>query len=145
MLLSTVSASAISPAISISDAQGVVDGSPFGPWWGFIVRNVASGSATVELPARPELMRPGNILQGGCCMTLADVAFWIAIMTLDGIDDPSVTLEMKTNFLRGSGTDLSSTARLINNGRRIAFGDATTTDADGRMIAHHTLTYIRPT
>lgn len=131
-------------AISLNDAQEVIDAAPFGKWWGFIVSDLSSGTATVRLPVRPELLRPGAMLQGGCCMTLADVAFWIAIMTLAGVDDASVTLEMKTNFLRSADTDISTTARVIANGRRIAFGDATTTDAHQRTVAHHTLTYVRP-
>lgn len=76
-------------------------------------------------------------------MALADVAFWIALMTVHGVDDPAVTLEMKTNFLAAARSDLMCTARLVSDGRTVAFGTAETV-ADSRIIAHHTLTYLRP-
>jgi acyl-coenzyme A thioesterase PaaI-like protein len=42
------------------------------------------------------------MLQGGCRMTLADATFCIALMTVRGVRDPAVALEMKTNFLAGA-------------------------------------------
>lgn len=131
--------------ITVAEAQAVLDGSPFGPWWRFRVVAVGDGTASVRLDAREELFRPGGILHGGCCMTLADVAFWIAIMTTGGVHDPSVTVEMKTNFLRAATTDVISRAELLSDGRRIAYGTASTRDRNERLVAHHTLTYLRVT
>lgn len=130
--------------ITLEEANRVITESPFGPFWGFTVSTVGSGTATVLLPARPELFRPGGVLQGGCCMTLADVAFWIAIMTRSGTTDRSVTLEMKTNFLAPATSDLACTARVVTYGRSVAFGVAETTELGGRMVAHHSVTYLRP-
>ncbi len=76
-------------------------------------------------------------------MTLADVAFWLAIMTRLGEDTDAVTLEMKTNFLRGATGDITCRAEVMTAGRRVAYGTATTTDVDGRILAHHTLTYLQ--
>jgi uncharacterized protein (TIGR00369 family) len=131
-------------SISVAEADDVLRKSPFGPWWGFETVAVEAGAATLRLPAQPHHYRPAGVLQGGCCMTLADVTFWIALMTVHGADDPAVTLEMKTNFLAGATGDLTCTARLVSNGHRIAFGTAQTLDADSRLIAHHTVTYLRP-
>jgi uncharacterized protein (TIGR00369 family) len=130
-------------AITLNDANSVLLNAPFGPWWGFSVREVAYGQATVALAARPEHFRPGGVLQGGCCMTLADVAFWLATMTITGTDTPAVTLEMKTNFLRSASSDLECSSKVILTGRRVLYGDAFTYAADGKIIAHHTLTYLR--
>lgn len=134
-----------STALTVTAAQHVVDNSSFGAWWRFEVVDVGFGSATVRLGSRPELFRPGGVLHGGCAMTLADVAFWIALLSRDGIDDPAVTFEMKTNFLRGAATDLHSTARVLSTTRRICYGEASTHDDNGSLVAHHTLTYMRPT
>src|SRR4051794_29002158 len=62
--------------VTVAEAQAVLDESPFGPWWGIRVERIGLGTATVLLAARAELYRPGGVLQGGCCMVLADVAFW---------------------------------------------------------------------
>lgn len=130
--------------ISVADADNVLSRSPFGPWWGFETVAVDTGAATLRLPARPHHYRPAGVLQGGCCMALADVTFWIALMTVGGVDDPAVTLEMNTSFLAGATGDLTCTARLVSNGRTVAFGTAETVDAGSQIIAHHTLTYLRP-
>jgi uncharacterized protein (TIGR00369 family) len=130
--------------MSVAGADDVLRTSPFGPWWGFETIAVGAGTATLRLPAKPHHYRPAGILQGGCCMTLADVTFWIALMTVRGTDDPAVTLEMKTNFLGAATGDLRCTARLVSNGRRVVFGTAETLDPDSRLVAHHTVTYLRP-
>lgn len=132
------------PAITLDEASAVIAGSPFGPWWGFEVRDLSRGYATVDLPARPHHFRPGGVLQGGCCMTLADVTFWLAIMTIAGSAETAVTLEMKTSFLRAATGDLRCSGRVIMAGRRIAYGDASTFGPGETLVAHHTLTYLRP-
>lgn len=129
--------------LDIASAQKLVDGTDFGRWWGFRVEAVGDGTATVRLPYREELLRPGRVLHGGCAMVLADVAFWIAAATRVGSPETNLTLEMKTNFLRGGASDLVTSARVIRAGKRVVFGDAQTLDAAGELVAHHTLTYVR--
>ncbi|MEU3368937.1 PaaI family thioesterase [Streptomyces sp. NPDC006660] len=130
--------------MDVAAAQAVLDSSPFGSWWGFRVEALKEGWAKVALPQRPELFRPGGVLQGGCAMTLADVTCWIAIMSLSGADDPSVTQQMTTSFLGPARTDLMCEATIVRAGRLIVYGTAETTDTEGRLVSHHTLTYIRP-
>lgn len=130
--------------LNVESAQKLVDGTEFGRWWGFRVEAVGDGTATVRLPYREELLRPGRVLHGGCAMVLADVAFWIAATTRVGNPDNTLTLEMKTNFVRAGTGDLVTSARVIRAGRRVVFGDAQTFDDGGELIAHHTLTYMRP-
>jgi uncharacterized protein (TIGR00369 family) len=130
--------------LTVDAAQRVIDRSPFGPWWGFAVEAVGHGQAQVSLPRRPELLRPGGILQGGCAMTLADVTFWIAILSLFGEDVPSVTQQMTTSFFSPASTDLICESSVLKPGRRIVYGTASTTDTTGKLVSHHTLTYARP-
>lgn len=130
--------------LDVAAAQQVLDASPFGPWWGFRVTEVGDGRARLRLPARPELFRPGGVLQGGCAMTLADVAFWIAIMSVTGPDEPSVTLEQTSTFLGAARTDITCQAQLLRTGRTVVYGTATVLDAEDALVAHHTLTYLRP-
>ena len=130
--------------LATEDAQGLLDGSPFGPWWGFRVAGIGPGRARVELPFRAEFLRLGGVLQGGCAMTLADVTCWLAVLSLLGADDPAVTLGMTTTFLAGARTGLRCESEVVHRGGRMAYGTASTADADGRLVAHHTLTYLRP-
>jgi uncharacterized protein (TIGR00369 family) len=133
------------PAITIAEAQAVLDATPFAGWWGVRVDDLGPGWAVATLAWRAELVRPGGVLHGSCYDTVADVAMWLAIMTRTGIEEMAVTVEMKTSFLRGAASDISGTAKLLRVGRRMVFGTAEITDGDGILVAHSTLTYIRPT
>jgi uncharacterized protein (TIGR00369 family) len=130
--------------MTVAAAQGVLDRSPFGPWWRFVVEQVGEGNARVQLPWRNEHLRPGDVLQGGCAMTLADVTCWIAILSLFGEDDPAVTQQMSSSFLGPARSTLTCESHVLRPGKRVIYSTATTTDADGRLVAHHTLTYLRP-
>jgi len=131
--------------ITVEAAQRIIDGSPFGRWWGYRVEEVGPGTARLLLPFQPGFERPGGVLQGGCAMTLADVAFWIAGMTVMGEDPSAVTLQMSSSFLRPAALgDLRSEARILRAGRRILYGEASVTDVRGNLLTHHVLTYLRP-
>ena len=131
--------------ITVDVAQRIIDSSPFGRWWGFRVEEVGSGTARLHLPFQTGFERPGGVLQGGCAMTLADVSFWIAGMTVIGEDPASLTLQMSSSFLRPAMLgDLRSEARILRAGRRILYGEASVTDARGSLLTHHVLTYMRP-
>ncbi len=132
------------PLLTPRDGQRLVDSAPFGVWWGYEVESIGEGTATARLPYRDEFLRPGGYLQGGCAMGLADVTFWLALMSLVGEETMALTVEMKTNFLHGAKGDLRCEAQVLKLGRRLVYGDASTTDADENLIAHHTLTYMRP-
>lgn len=128
----------------MAQAQALLDDSGFGPWWGFRVVDVETGVARLTLKSRPELFRPGGVLQGGCAMTLADVTCWTAVMSLSGPDDPSVIQQMTTTFLRPARTDLTCVSTVLKPGRRISYAEASVMDTGGKLISHHTLSYLRP-
>ena len=131
--------------ITVDVAQRIIDASPFGRWWGFRVEEVGSGTARLHLPFQTGFERPGGVLQGGCAMTLADVAFWIAGMTVTGEELSALTLQMSSSFLGPALLgDLRSEARILRAGRRILYGEASVTDARGNLLTHHVLTYMRP-
>lgn len=134
----------VETALTLDRAQRFVDESPFGHWWGFTVEAVGRGSAQVALARREELLRLGGVLHGGCAMTLADVTCWIAIMSLLGADDHrAVTQQMTTSFLGPARSDLLCESWVMRPGRRVVYATASTTGVDGRLVAHHTLTYVR--
>ena len=133
-----------SSRISLEDARRVLANTGFGPFWGFEVESVGEGTAVLRLPHRLELERPGGLMQGACVMALSDAAFWIATMTSIGEELMAVTLEMKTNFLKGAKGSLRGEARVLQAGRRVVYGEASCFDASGRRVSHHTLTYLRP-
>ena len=52
---------------------------------------------------------------------------------------------MKTNFLSAleGAKDFRCTATLLKSGSRLVYGTADCRDLDGRLLTHHTMTYIR--
>jgi len=77
-------------------------------------------------------------------MAAADIAMWLAVMTKLGKTDRSVTAEMKTSFLNAAREEsFRCTARILKLGRRLIYGVAECVGSGGKLLAHHTLTYIR--
>ena len=131
--------------LSLEAAQRLLDGSPFGRWWGYRMESLGPGTARVRLPFQPHFERPGGVLQGGCATTLADVTFWLAGMTVTGEEAMALTLQMTSTFLRPAGLgDLHCEARVIRSGRKVIYGEASCQDARGQVVTHHVLTYLRP-
>src|SRR5881409_2327575 len=78
-------------------------------------------------------------------MAAADVAMWLAILTRLGAGDGSVTASLNTAFLGAARKEsFSCTARVLKLGRRLIHGVAECVTADGRLLTHHTVTYMRP-
>ena len=128
--------------VTVEQLQQLLE-SPFTRPFGFVVTTVSAGSCTLAVPYRPHFDRPDGIVSGQVYMTAADVAMWLAIKTLRGIDDPSVTTQMQTHFLKGlRGESFSCKAVVLKLGRRTAFGTAECTSASGTLVAHHTMTYV---
>ena len=65
-------------------------------------------------------------------------------MTSIGEEQMALTLEMKTNFLKGAKGSLRCEARVLQAGRRVVYGEASCFDDTRKRVSHHTLTYLRP-
>ncbi len=118
-------------------------GVPLAEAWGIEVLAAAAGAATLRLPARAGLLRPGDTVSGPALMGLADVAMWAALLSVTGGKDESVTSTMTVNFLRpaGNGAVLAE-ARIVKRGRRMVFGEILLrAEASDDIAAHITTTW----
>lgn len=119
--------------------------SAFTKSYGFTVVDATEGTCTLHVPDLPHFERPGGIVSGQVLMTAADVAMWLAIKTLRGIDDPSVTTQMQTYFLDSARREpFTCKATVVKLGRTSAFGTAECKTEDGRLLALHTISYAMP-
>jgi uncharacterized protein (TIGR00369 family) len=113
--------------------------------YGFTLHSCADGECAIVVPFQKDFERPGGVVSGQVYMAAADVAMWLAIMTRLGKSDGSVTAEMKTNFLSGAREeDILCHAKILKLGRRLIYGLAECTNLAGKLLTHHTITYIRP-
>jgi uncharacterized protein (TIGR00369 family) len=112
--------------------------------FGFALGETKDGECSIEVPFQDWFERPGGIVSGLVFMSAADVAMWLAIKTRLGAADASVTAEMKTNFLGSAKrSGFRCTAKVLKFGRRLIYGVAECVGSDGKLLTHHTITYIR--
>jgi acyl-coenzyme A thioesterase PaaI-like protein len=131
--------------VTVDQLQQLLDhDSAFTKSYGFLVTAVSAGSCSLDVPHLPHFERPGGIMSGQVLMTAADVAMWLAIKTLRGIDDTSVTSHMQTDFLEGAHEPFTCNAVVLKLGRRTSFGTAECVSKSGTLLAHHTMSYIMP-
>ncbi len=132
------------PRPTTAELDGVLASTPFLQPYGFRVQEASEGECRVHVPFAPALERPGGIVSGMTIMGAADVAMWLAIMTLRGTGEHWVTSDMKSAFLRSArAEDFVCTARVLKIGRRSAYGTAECRGASSGLLAHHVLTYLR--
>ena len=132
-------------AVSKPQLQRLLTDLPFVRSYGFSVHSIAPGECVLAVPFQQAFERPGGIVSGLVFMGAADVAMWLAIKTLLGVDDGCVTVEMKTSFLASAREqDFRCRARILKLGKRLVYGTAECMSLDRKLLTHHTLTYIRP-
>jgi uncharacterized protein (TIGR00369 family) len=94
------------------------------------------GWSRVRMPIGPRHLQAAGNVQGGIIMTLADMAITRALSTLTQGNGPSVTVELKINFIAPARQgELIAEGRIIHKGGTLSVGEVSVTDADGKLIA----------
>lgn len=131
-------------AATEAELQRILEDVAFTRAYGFRLHAIAEGQCALDVPYQIAFERPGGIVSGQVFMAAADVAMWLAIMTRLGPRDGSVTSSMTTAFLDAARREpFRCTARIVKLGGRLVYGIAESAGADGRLLAHHSLTYAR--
>ena len=131
---------------TVAALNSVLGETPFLASYHFEVRACDPGGCVLHVPFQPALERPGGVVSGMTLMGAADVAMWLAIMTVRGTAEQWVTADMKTAFLNSARReDVLCTARILKIGRKTAYGTAECTGAASGLLAHHVLSYVRIT
>jgi acyl-CoA thioesterase len=101
------------------------DANPFFTLMGVELAEMNSGSATLHMAIRPEMMNGEGWLQGGLFTALADEAMVLALYPLLDHDERVATISETTNFLAGANKGvLVASGRIIKRGRRVIFAEA---------------------
>jgi acyl-coenzyme A thioesterase PaaI-like protein len=129
-------------ACTLEELTEVLAYTPFIKPYGLLVQSCAPGECTVVVPYASSLERPGGIVSGMMLMGAADVAMWLAIMSLRGTAEHWVTTDMTSAFLRSArDTDIYCTARILKLGKRTSYGTAECRDVGGVLLTHHVISY----
>jgi uncharacterized protein (TIGR00369 family) len=112
----------------------------------FTVESVGHGTCRVRLDAGAPHLRPGGTVSGPAMFTLADLAFYVAVLAALGPVALAVTTNLNINFLRKPAPGaLFAHTRLLKLGQRLAIGEVTITAGnDPEPVAHVTGTYSIP-
>lgn len=114
---------------------------------GFVVDEVQDEGLALRLVVSDQHLRPGGTVSGPAMFALADVAFYLAILSRLGPVALAVTTNCSIDFMRkpAAGIDLIATARLLKLGRSLAVGDVLIrSEGSGPPAARASLTYSIP-
>ncbi|MEO1271240.1 MAG: PaaI family thioesterase [Myxococcota bacterium] len=112
----------------------------------FTITAVTERSATVELAITAHDLRPGGTVSGPTMFTLADTAFYMAVLGALGLKALAVTTNCSINFMRKpKPTTLIAQARILKLGKTLAMGDVMITcEGMEGAVAHAAMTYAIP-
>lgn len=114
----------------------------FNELMGLRIVGPVDGRFVVELDADERHLHGQGRVHGGVIMALLDTAMARAARR-DG-DAYAPTIELKTSFLRPAGPGrLTARARMVRDGRRLAFAEAELHDGQGRCLATSSATFLR--
>jgi uncharacterized protein (TIGR00369 family) len=120
---------------------GEIPGVPIGDTLGFRLAEVEKGR--VVLVGRPDA-RSYNLIgsvHGGWAAAILDTA--LALSALSTLDESQgfTTVDIRINYLRPLTTEtgeVRAEGRVLQGGRRLAYGDARLVDAAGKLLCHGT-------
>lgn len=110
------------------------------------ILELGPGTTRVRLAIDQSNLRPGGTVSGPSMFAAADLAFYIATMSVIGAEALTVTTNVSINFMRKPAPgDLIADARVLKLGRTLSVGDATVySEGDERPVAHAAVTYAIP-
>lgn len=121
--------------------KGLMPKPPIRHLFGLAPHSSDAESSTFVMPSSPWLQTGAGVFLPGTAALLADAPLGSAILTGLGPGQIAVTSDLTLNYLRpmfpSSGL-LSSRARPIEVGRRLALAEAVIEDGSGKAMAHST-------
>jgi uncharacterized protein (TIGR00369 family) len=122
----------------------------------YSIEAVGPGTCRLRLHYHPRHLRPGGTLSGPSMMALADLALYVAVLSVVGKVELAVTTNLSINFLsKPEKADLIAECRILKAGKRLCVGEVSlfsenTSDLTAQdlvahdLVAHVTGTYSVP-
>ena len=107
------------------------------------LEKVERGRAVMRMPFRPEVANGAGAVHGGAIVSLCDTVFYVALASMYGREQDTVTVALQCNFLSPAVPphDLIAEATVLRSGRRICYGEVEVT-SNGKLVAHATLNFL---
>jgi len=113
----------------------------------FIIEAAPPMQLRMRLKVAERHLRPGGTVSGPAIFALADVAMYLAVLSMIGPEALAVTTNCSIDFMRkpSPGADLIAEVRLLKLGRVLAVGDVQVrSDGAEPLLARASLTYSIP-
>jgi len=118
---------------------------PFLDHIGVELLSFGQGRAELAITVRPELCNSMAVAHGGVVMTVLDAALAIAgrAAHTDDYDAPvnTITIEMKTSFIRPGAGRLRISAECVHRATSLMFCEGEARDEQGRLVARASGTF----
>jgi uncharacterized protein (TIGR00369 family) len=120
---------------------GLLNSSPFYRYLGMEVIEAGEGRSRLRLPVKDDMKNLYGILHGGVIAALLDSSCSIAVGSLMGRDEASVTLDQRINYISNvSEGILFGEGKAVHKGRYTGVGQAEVRDEEGNLVATGTVT-----
>jgi len=124
----------------------LLNAAPYYRFLGMEVVEAGDGRSRLRLPVRDEHKNIYGIVHGGVIAALLDSSCSVAVGSLMGPGEASVTLDLRVNYISNvSDGMLFGTGKALHKGRFTGVGQAEIRDGTGNMVAAGmvTLFFIR--
>lgn len=120
------------------------DPSTFYALLGMDLEELGEGTSLFVMSAESRFFNAGGVVHGGAIASIADAAIAAALATLvDPEREAIATVEMKINYISPvRDGDIVCEAKIIQRGRSVAVGEASISDAGGRLLARAMATFL---
>lgn len=125
----------------LKDFQNLIDRIPINQYLHLQILEIGEGYTKIRMPYNSVFTTLCNSAHGGVLMTLADISFFMAMSTINGLDiSTSILIEdMKTTFLSPSReSELYAEGRVIDSER----GEVNIMNTTDKLISHSIITYL---
>ena len=131
-------------AAQLRRIQKAIDTVPFARLLGIELGDISSGTATLGLTVRKELMQNHGVVHGGAIASLIDTATAFAILSLLAPKERVTTVDLTISYLRPITVGrISAIAKVVRSGRRLFVVSAEVFDKDRKLTATALSTYIK--
>ena len=124
--------------------QKAIDTVPFARLLGVELDDISSGTATLGLKVRKQLMQNQGVVHGGVIASLIDTATAFAIISLLAPREKVTTVDLTVSYLRPlTKGRVTAVARVLRAGRRLLVVSAEVFDKDGKLASTALSTYVK--
>jgi uncharacterized protein (TIGR00369 family) len=131
-------------AAQLGRVKKAIDTVPFARLLGIELDDIGSGTATLGLNVRKQLLQNHGVVHGGAIASLIDTATAFAIISLLAPSERVTTVDLTISYLRPfTEGRMTAVAKVLRSGRRLFVVSAEVFDTEGKLATTALSTYMK--